>query len=213
MKKPEHNAPAHVVFERGIRGTDPIITDGLPHVAFVGRSNVGKSSAINRIFGGKTARSSATPGKTREINFYLIEGEYHAVDLPGYGYARTDEKHAEKLRKMILWYLEGKEVKPKLVCHIIDANIGLTDFDREMEVLLAREGHPRVILANKIDKLSGNGRTNVMHALSLSIADLGPVVVIPFSAKTGDGAQQVRELIATALKENANFVDNHTSEV
>ncbi len=91
-------------FARGIRGTDTILNDSLPQIAFIGRSNVGKSSVINALLGSTLARSSSLPGKTQEINFYLVDERAYFCDLPGYGYARVPGKVSEKLRKLILWY-------------------------------------------------------------------------------------------------------------
>jgi GTP-binding protein len=126
-----------VEFCRGINGTDPIVRDGKPQVAFVGRSNVGKSSTINAILGTTIARASARPGKTTEINFFSVmkdgdpehlatserRGGY-VVDLPGYGYARMGGAAHEKIRKHVLWYLSSGEAMPKMLVLVLDARVG-----------------------------------------------------------------------------------------
>jgi len=144
-------------FIKGIIGTDDIIHDGIPQVAFVGRSNVGKSSLINSLINRKNlVKSSSTPGKTQQINFFLINNDVYFVDLPGYGFAKLSEKKREKLRKLILWYLSDSGVKPCKVVFIIDAKVGPTDFDMEMLGFLAEHVHKVIILANKADKLNMN---------------------------------------------------------
>ena len=91
-------------FVKGVVGTDPILKEKIPQIAFVGRSNVGKSSVINALTGKKgLAISSSTPGRTLQLNFFLINEKAYFVDLPGYGYARASLKQAEKMRKMIMW--------------------------------------------------------------------------------------------------------------
>lgn len=144
-------------FTRGIKGSDPILGSGIPQAAFIGRSNVGKSSVINSLVGRKDlAKSSATPGKTREINFFLINENLYFVDLPGYGFAKMSQKQSDKLRKMILWYFTAGEANPKLVVLIIDAKVGLTALDMEMLEILKGSGLNVIVLANKIDKLKKN---------------------------------------------------------
>ena len=97
--KPATSSGVKVEFRRGIKGTDGILFDGKPQVAFVGRSNVGKSSTINAILGAMVARTSSTPGKTQEINFFEVDGKGYFVDLPGYGYARMTSEAKDKIRQ------------------------------------------------------------------------------------------------------------------
>ena len=92
-------------FIKGIIGEDPILKEGRAHIVFAGRSNVGKSSTINKLLGSKLTRTSRTPGKTQELNFYLVGRDTYVVDLPGYGYAKMSIAAAEKMRKRIIWYL------------------------------------------------------------------------------------------------------------
>lgn len=176
-------------FVRGIRGTDPILRDPRPTIAFVGRSNVGKSSVVNAILGVELARPSGTPGKTQEINYYLYRERAYLADLPGYGYAKLPAKFTEKLRKMILWYLTSGEARVALVVLVIDAAVGMTEFDREMLTLLREEGHPFIILANKIDKLNQKEFAERFRALSGEIPDAR---IFPFSAKTRRGVREAR---------------------
>lgn len=179
-------------FVKGILGSDEILHDGIPHIAFVGRSNVGKSSVINSFLGRKgLAKSSATPGKTKEINFFLVNGSTYVVDLPGYGFARMSAKSAEKLRKLIVWYLSGKEARPTLVVIVVDANIDPTPYDYEMVDILQREKVPFIILANKVDRLNQSERVRRLNAHK----DFFGLSVFPYSAKTREGRAELMERV------------------
>ena len=179
-----------VEFIRGIKGTNPILEDTKKQIVFVGRSNVGKSSVINTLVGEKIARSSSTPGKTREINFFLVNKKKYFVDLPGYGYARISEKHREKLRKHILWYLFESEAPIEKIVLIVDAQVGLKPFDEEVLETLSERSMEGVIVANKSDKLTQKKR----YAMESSFRDLGILDhVIWMSAKTGKGKQELWE--------------------
>ena len=190
--KPHTASGARVEFRRGIKGTDNILFDGRPQVAFVGRSNVGKSSTINAILGAVVARTSSTPGKTQEINFFEVGGKGYFVDLPGYGYARMTDEAQEKIRKHIAWYITGGEAKPKLLVLILDARVGATEHDRELITLARQEGHPLLIIANKIDKLSGNDRPKAMANLVEEFPDAD---IIQFSAAKKENVTEVRKFL------------------
>lgn len=143
-------------FKKGIIGTDVILTDGVPQIAFVGRSNVGKSSLVNSLVNRKDlVKVGKKPGKTTELNFFsLNNGKCYFVDLPGYGYAEASAKQKERIEKLILWYLMYSDARPQRVVLILDAKAGLTAFDEEMIRVLREQGHPYLIVANKIDKLN-----------------------------------------------------------
>ena len=120
---------------------DPILKDGLPQVAFIGRSNVGKSSVINSLVGSKTlVKIGKVPGKTTEINYFLINNKFYFVDLPGYGYAQGGKVQIEKIRNMIVLYLRETGTKPTLVILIIDIKAGLMEFDKNSLAVLREEG-------------------------------------------------------------------------
>lgn len=158
MKEGQGRSNLRVQFVRGISGTDPVLGIPYPQIAFVGRSNVGKSSTINALLGGVFARVSAVPGKTQQINFYSVDDRLFVVDLPGYGYAKVPIPIAQKIRKHILWYLGGEEIRPKLVVLIIDARHGMTEQDRELLDICIKEEHPILVLLNKWDKLNQSER-------------------------------------------------------
>ena len=177
-------------FVRGVVGSHNLLVDEKPQISFVGRSNVGKSSVINMLVGQKgLVRSSSTPGKTQEINFFLINDKMYFVDLPGYGYAKTGLKHREKLRRLILWYLISGEAPISKVVVIVDAKAGLRDFDREMIGVLQEYEHPFVVVANKIDKLNQKELHKSLKLISEEIGDW--VKIFPISAKTGKGKDKL----------------------
>ena len=183
-------------FIKGIIGTDSILGDGIPQVAFVGRSNVGKSSIINSLVLRKNlVKSSGTPGKTREINFFLINKSFYFVDLPGYGFARMAVKGAEKIRKLILWYLGSGEARPKLVVLIVDASVNPMPYDKEMSDILRAENLPFVVVGNKVDRLNQKEKS---HNLKIIEAELASAV-LPYSAKNKIGREELLKIIENSL--------------
>ncbi|MHB1087012.1 MAG: ribosome biogenesis GTP-binding protein YihA/YsxC [Minisyncoccota bacterium] len=190
-------------FVKGIRGTDEILQDGTPQVAFIGRSNVGKSSVINALTGVKSlAKVGKKPGKTTEINFFLFRKKFYIVDLPGYGYAQATPKEREKLKNLIVWYFSASdarphkvayseaysEAKPRKVVLVLDAVAGLTPFDEDMIGILRNEEHPFVIVVNKIDKLKQDELLKVVASIKEKAGD---VEILQCSVKTGKGVETV----------------------
>lgn len=181
-------------FVKGIRGTDDIVTSTeRPQVAFVGRSNVGKSSLINALTGKKgLARASDKPGKTSEINYYDVNKQLYLVDLPGYGFASSSLHDREKFRKLIVWYLSASGAKPTCVVLVIDAVAGLTKFDEDMLSVLKGELHPHIIVVNKIDKLTQKD----LHARIKEVeAVVGDIPLFPCSTKEGTGIREFNERV------------------
>ena len=171
-------------FVKGIVGTNDIINDTKSQIAFIGGSNVGKSSLINSLVGNKNlARSSSTPGRTQQINFFIIDQKVYFVDLPGYGYAKTSEKQREKIRKMIIWYLTYSEIKHKKVVLIVDSKAGLKEFDLDMIEILKTERVNFFIVLNKIDKLKQGDVVRVVRETREKIND-DRIKVITYSSKT-----------------------------
>lgn len=142
-------------FVKGITGDDGVLRDGKQHIAFIGRSNVGKSSLINAVLGRRDlVKTGKKPGKTTEINFFLINNSWYCVDLPGYGYAEGSPDKRTQIRDMILWYLGEGRPDHTIVVLVIDMKVGLTAFDEEALSVLRAEGLPYVLVANKIDALN-----------------------------------------------------------
>ena len=178
-------------FVKSINGTDKILYDKRFQVAFVGRSNVGKSSLINSLVNQKLARASKAPGKTKHLDFFLINQKFYFVDLPGYGYAHTSGEDQERFRKMMMWYFEYSEVQKRMVVHIVDSVVGMTDFDRQMVEYLSKLKIDNVIIANKVDKLSRQERQTHLVAIQKEAKD---AIVIPYSTKTNEGKRTLLDL-------------------
>ncbi len=177
-------------FIKSIVGSHNLIVDDMPQISFVGRSNVGKSSVINKLVNQKRlVKSSSTPGKTQQINFFLINDDTYFVDLPGYGYAKIGQKYREKLRKLILWYFISGEAPVTKVVVIVDAKAGLRGFDREMIDIIREHGYPFVVVANKIDKLNQKKLHKSITDLKGELGD--GIEVFLFSAKTGKGREKL----------------------
>jgi GTP-binding protein len=172
-------------FVKGIRGSDKVAEEGKPMVAFVGRSNVGKSSLINALTNRTDlVKVSGTPGKTLEVNFFLINDNAYFVDLPGYGYARVSPEEKQKLQKLIVWFLTTDEFKASTVVLVVDSKVGLTKFDMEMLEILREQNHHFVIAANKIDKLSNNEAKLQMETIGKESGG-AQVVAVSAEKKTG----------------------------
>jgi GTP-binding protein len=184
---------ASAEFVKGIKGTDEILADGIPNIAFIGRSNAGKSSILNALTSRKDlARVGKKPGKTTEINFFLVNKTYYFVDLPGYGYAAPTPRDREKLRKLIIWYFTSGEVRPQKVVVILEAKAGLTRFDEEMLKILKELGYPHSIVLNKIDKVS---KKEIAEQMANIRKVVGTVEVLQTSTETGQGIDALREEI------------------
>jgi GTP-binding protein len=175
----------------------------LPEIAFLGRSNVGKSSVINSLLGAKVAKTSSTPGRTRSINFFEVRwaGKPHPevifADLPGYGYAKLSREISSQWPGFIEPYLNER---PCLVLclALIDISVPPQESDKKLLEFLRGSGRAFVIVATKSDRLSGNQLSN---ALRTSAQNLPGSLTIPFSAKTGVGREQLWQQIRMAVDE------------
>ncbi|MDO8264816.1 MAG: ribosome biogenesis GTP-binding protein YihA/YsxC [Candidatus Parcubacteria bacterium] len=184
-------------FTKGVIGNDYGMEDNLPHIAFFGRSNAGKSSVINSLVGKKDlVKASKVPGKTQEANFFRINGSFYLVDFPGYGYAKRSILERNKMIKRIFWYIEFSSARPKAVFLIIDASVGLTALDREMIRILKVNRHQIVIIANKIDKLA---KYAAEKQLSLIQEEAQDIPVLKYSAKTNEGKDGLTEKIESFM--------------
>lgn len=157
-----------------------------PDIAFLGRSNVGKSSLINRLLGVKgLARTSSTPGRTQSANFYRVNDSYWFVDLPGYGYARAPRPVVQSWGPLVEGVLERRRERIVLAVLVVDARHEPTRLDLVMRDWLEMQELPYLVTATKSDKLSGNEKVRAARAL----ASVGPPVLV--SARTGLGMRQV----------------------
>lgn len=171
-------------------------TDGRPELALVGRSNVGKSSLINALVGRRNlARTSSTPGKTRTINFYLINQAFYLVDLPGYGFARVSQAERELWRHRIQDYLE-KRSQLVGVIQLIDFRHPPEESDRTMAEWLASRGLPWVVVATKVDKVGRSRWNQHLSAIKAGLQLPPDTQPILFSAATGYGKDYLLDIVA-----------------
>jgi GTP-binding protein len=183
-------------FSRGVTDNDNLIRDDLPQVAFIGRSNVGKSSLINALSqNSKLARVSATAGRTQEINFFLINDSFYLVDLPGYGYARGSFEKRGLIYERIEGYLFKSEIKHHKVVLIIDTKTGITESDKEMYQELVQHNKDIVIVANKIDKVNQSERQKRINEIT---AFVSPHPVFQISAEKHIGIEELKKVIFPA---------------
>ena len=165
-------------------------TKGCPEVAFAGKSNVGKSSMINKLTNrGKLARTSATPGKTRLINVFQINQEINFIDLPGYGFAKASKAEKESWGKMMQNYFATTEDLCH-VFHLVDIRHEPTSEDREMNLFLRQAGIPFTVIATKADKISRGARMKHIAPICRALA-VQPWQVIPFSSEDGSGREEI----------------------
>ena len=171
--------------------------DNRPEIAFLGRSNVGKSSFINSLLGVRgLARTSSTPGRTQALNFFLINEKFWFVDLPGYGYARAPKNVQAQWSDAAAEYLE-KSDRLTLSIHLIDSRHEPTAKDVQLQQWLIHNDRPYVIVATKSDKLSNNELAkNIAHAKKV----LNTSNVIAYSSVTGRGANEVWRVISGIIK-------------
>jgi len=180
---------------------------GVPEIAFLGRSNVGKSSVINALVGKKLARTSNTPGRTRSINFYEVrragqpKPELLFTDLPGYGYAKVSREISADWARFVDPYLHQR---PSLVLclALVDPNIPPQESDGQLLEFLSSRGRPHAIVATKCDRLSGNQLQHAMRELGQAY---GGAPIVAFSAKTGAGIDELWNQIRAALPPSPAF--------
>ena len=184
------------------------ITSKLPEnehieIAFAGKSNVGKSSLINGLMNRKSlARTSAQPGKTQTINYYHINDEMYFVDLPGYGYAKVSEKEKAKWGKMIENYLHTSK-KLRAVFLLIDIRHEPSGNDRMMYEWIAYQGYAPVIIATKLDKINKSQVPKHLKMIREGLNVAKGTVIIPYSALTKQGREEIYELLDSYLEKEA----------
>ena len=181
-------------FERSVGVSAQLTPSDLPEIAFSGRSNVGKSSLINRVLGRKAlARTSATPGKTATINFYRLP-VMRLVDLPGYGYARVSGSEKRRWSELIEGYFDDDR-DLRLVLQLLDIRHAPSRDDIQMLDYMVERQIPFVAVLTKSDKLNKTQRAERLAAFERELSDYEGVTVVPFSATTGEGAEVLREIL------------------
>ena len=187
-------------FIRSVVRHEDMPTDRRPEVTFVGRSNVGKSSLINMLLGRKSlALTSSKPGKTQQLNYFLINEQFYLVDVPGFGYAKAARTERSKWSRLVESYLTNRTTL-RVVFQLVDSRHPPTPKDVELFSLLRGVDVPHVILLTKCDKLSGNSRKKAVAVTQESLSALGMErIVILTSAKTAMGKDQVWEWLEMFL--------------
>lgn len=189
-------------FIRSAAGPKDFPRDPLPQVAFAGRSNVGKSSVINRLLNRRNfARVGSAPGKTTHINYFRIDEKLYLVDLPGYGYAKVSQQEKERWAGLIQSWFDDPELMT-LGILIVDARHKPTADDQKMADYFRTTGRPWAVVANKLDKLKKSeleaNLTLIWETLALEVG----VKLIPFSAEKGTGREELLRLILNHMEGN-----------
>lgn len=184
-----------------------LVRDDRPQIAFVGRSNVGKSSLMNRLLGRKgLARTSSTPGRTRAVHYFLVNRRFYFVDLPGYGYAKVSESARQEWADLVDRYFQRAAVPP-LVVLIVDAKVGPTPLDVQAREYLASLGVPRVVAATKVDRL-GKSKVAAVPGTVRRILDLDEDDrVVPVSATKGTGTKELWKEIESHLRAGPGTIE------
>lgn len=192
----------NVSLETVIGVTSKVPQNNMPEIAFAGKSNVGKSSLINALMNRKSlARTSSQPGKTQTINFYNINDKLYFVDLPGYGYAKVSKQEKEKWGKMIEKYLRQSKVL-KAVFLLIDIRHDPSANDKMMYDWILSNGFHPVIIATKADKINRSQLQKHIKAVKQGLEVDKDTIVIPFSAQTKQGREEIYGLIDSMMEQS-----------
>ncbi len=181
--------------------TSKLPENTFPEVAFAGKSNVGKSSLINGLLNRKSlARTSSQPGKTQTINFYKVNGDLYLVDLPGYGYAKVSNEIKAKWGRMIENYLHGSK-QLKAVFLLVDIRHEPSANDKDMYQWIVAQGYEPVIIATKLDKIKRSQVQKQIKILKEGLKLLPGTQLIPFSAETKQGRDEIWDVICSFVEE------------
>ena len=187
-----------VEFIRSAASPKDFLRDGLPQFAFAGRSNVGKSSVINRLVDRKNfARVGASPGKTSQINYFCLDGSAYLVDLPGYGYAKVSKAERDRWGRLMENYFASGLISWGVM--IVDARHKPTADDVTMANWFYDTGCPVTIVANKLDKLKKSEIEPNMQLIRQTLAMREEDELVPFSAEKGDGKDRLLQLLAATV--------------
>lgn len=189
-----------VEFIRSAASPKDFLRDGLPQLAFAGRSNVGKSSVINRLVNRKNfARVGASPGKTSQINYFRLDGAAYLVDLPGYGYAKVSKAERDRWGRLMEDYFARPDLLT-LGVMIVDARHKPTADDCTMFQWFRETGCPLIIVANKLDKLKKSEIAANLQRIRDTLELGGEDRLIPFSAEKGDGREELLSAILAGIE-------------
>jgi len=183
-------------FVRSAATREHFLRDGLPQFAFAGRSNVGKSSVINRLLGRKNlAYVGASPGKTTQVNYFLVDKRAYLVDLPGYGYAKVSKAEKERWGRLMESYFQEESERITAGVLIVDIRHKPTADDVTMHTWFQETGCPEIVVANKLDKLKKSqvepALALIRETLELNDGDM----LVPFSAEKGTGKEELLQML------------------
>ena len=189
-----------VEFEAAFGTLKQIPQSDLPEIVFAGRSNVGKSSMLNRLFNRKNlARVSSMPGKTITINFFKVENNVRIVDLPGYGYAKVAKGEKRRWAEMMEGYFQSPR-NIKLVVQLVDMRHKPSEDDYIMMRFLQDADLPFIVAATKSDKLNKTQYNERKNALREELAEFGDnIIILPFSSEKGEGTDELKKIIESVL--------------
>jgi len=186
-------------YTRSAHGEADLLRDPLPQIAFVGRSNVGKSSLLNRLLGRKgLARTSSTPGRTQAIHYFLVNSRFYFVDLPGYGYAKVSKRDRQAWAKLMESYLRQADEQTRVI-QLVDAKVGATPLDLQAFEYLVSLGISPIVVATRADRVKSSQRHKALADISATLEAGGSIDAIPVSARTGEGVKEVWREIAAFL--------------
>lgn len=186
-------------FVRSAASSQQFLRDGLPQFAFAGRSNVGKSSVINRLLGRKNfAYVGASPGKTAHINYFLVDQKAYLVDLPGYGYAKVSQAEKERWARLMESYFQEECERLTAGVLIVDIRHKPTANDLIMHQWFRETGCPEIIVANKLDKLKKSQIAPALELIRETLELSEEDVLVPFSAEKGDGKEALIGILTAA---------------
>ena len=176
--------------------------DGRPEIAFVGRSNVGKSSLMNRLLGRKgLAKTSSRPGRTQMVNYFLVNGKIYFVDLPGYGFAKASRSARERWARLMDQYFRREASGPVLLVQLVDGKVGATALDIQAAEYFEDLGHDPLVVGTKMDKVPRSRRVRSLRAINRDLNLPDDDGVLPVSAASGEGVQQLWKRIQAFLED------------
>ncbi len=187
-----------VEFARACARAEDLIDDGAPEVAFVGRSNVGKSSLLNRLAARPIARTSSTPGRTRTVNWFRIDDRWWLVDLPGYGFARASKSDRQAWGEVVDSYF-ARDARRPLAVQLVDAKVGATALDVDALRWLRSSGVEPLVVATKVDRLKRGERARMLERIRQALGLGQEEELLAVSAVSGEGIRELWKRIEEFL--------------